>query len=889
MDATLILSLNDIQPLHAPLVGGKGANLGVLTRLDLPVPGGFCVTTDAWRQWTQDDTLFATLLKELAAVEPGDLDQARRLGAKLREHLTGRAVAPTIDTAIRQALSEATPQQPWAVRSSATAEDLPDASFAGQQDTYLNIVGADAVVDRVRACWASLFTDRAILYRLQQDIPHADVAVCVVVQRMVQPRASGILFTADPITGHRGVMAIDAGFGLGEALVSGTVSADLYRIDRETGTLLEVRVGDKRHAVRSIDGGGTEEQTLNAEQAAARVLRDSDLTELRVVGDRIESAQGTPQDIEWCFDDNGLKIVQARPITSLYPLPGGKRSAGRLWFCFNHFQVMTDAMPPLVCDIWRLLLPFGRDPKRLDEPMLSPWMAPAAGRLFIDMGPAVRHPMLGRVLRKGLGGIDELALGALEALVARPEFAKGSRVRSTSMLRFAPVVASMQRHLWIRPPEEVLAERNRWMAEMVERRCAEILAPGQPEERLARAWRTIGTAFTDLIELPPIVLAGVAAAILLKRQLPEHQRDVDALGRGLTGNVTVEMDLAVGDLADAARAAPDVATALVAREPWQDAEGAAGFSAALDTFLDDWGFRAPSEIDWSRPRWRDDPSSLLTVIAGNLAHSDPGSHREKHAQFEAEGEAAAARLIDAASGPIQRRIVKRLIRVHRNLMPMREHPKLAIVKIGYALRQLLLETGATLTNDGKLSDAQDVWFLEWREIEAALAGNLDPRAMVEERRAAHARYQTLSPPRLMSGDGEIPRVSHTGDAPGGAIAGTAASSGVVEGIARVVRDPTRDVLHKGEILVAPFTDPGWTPLFINASALVMEVGGLMTHGSVVAREYGIPAVVCVPDATTRIATGQRIRVDGDGGWVELLDDDTDSAPVAAAAAATEPL
>lgn len=870
----LVLPFSALTPAHDPLVGGKGKNLGALVRLGVRVPDGFCVTTAAWERFVEDDATFAGLLAELDRLQPGDLDAARRLGEALRSHLTSRPLPDDVRSAIVAALPD--PEAPRAVRSSATAEDLPGASFAGQQDTYLNVVGIDAVCDAVRACQASLFTDRAILYRVEQGIPHDSVGLCAVVQRMVEPRAAGILFTADPATGHRGVMAVDAGFGLGEALVSGTISADLYRIDRATGRELEARIGRKDHAVRSVPGGGVEEVPLASEHAEARVLSADDLAALRDVGLRIEADRGGPQDIEWAFDDAGLHVLQARPITSLFPVPVGN-DPQPLWFCFNHFQVMTDAVPPLVCDTWRWMLPLGRDPRRLAEPIPAPWMHPAGGRLWVDFGPLLRRKPTRAVLSQLFKGVDALARSAMLEVLERPGFHDGPGVDLRSVRRMGlPLLKSALSMLWFERPEGVLAERNAWMDALIARVRGAVLAEGTPVQRLDGARDALSALFSELVELPPRVGAGIIARTLLYRLLPERRADVDALGRGLDGNVTVAMDLAVGDLADAARERPAVAQALRDQRDWRGEEGAEGFQQALDAFLADWGMRAPSEIDWSRPRWREDPSSLLAAVAGNLAHDEPGAHRAGHARQAAEAEAAAQRLVAEAGwgwlGWLRRPLARRLVRVHRALMPLREHPKLALVQAGDALRTLVLALGADLVAAGRLDEPGDAFLLSWDALRGALAdGGGELRPAVQAAREDLRRWGRLPPPRVMTGDGEMVRGEHARVGPDGALVGTAAAPGVVEGVARVVRDPNREVLHRGEVLVAPFTDPGWTPLFINAAALVMEVGGLMTHGSVVAREYGIPAVVCVPNATTRIRTGMRVRVHGDGGWVEILE------------------
>ncbi len=305
----LTLSFAEVGSGDLATVGGKGANLGALGRAGLAVPPGFCVTTRAFLAFLAGDTRVAAWLAELDALAPADLEAARRVGAALREHLTSKPMPSPVRDAVVAAWNAAGAEHAYAVRSSATAEDLPEASFAGQQDTYLNVRGEAELVDRVRACWASLYTDRAILYRLENGIPAREVALSVVVQRMVRAEKSGILFTADPATGHRFTTAIDAGYGLGEALVSGLITPDHYKVDARDGRLIEARIGDKAMAIRPRDSGGTVRETLSQAQRTARVLTDSELAALVEAGRDIARLQGSPQDIEWCSEDGALYVV----------------------------------------------------------------------------------------------------------------------------------------------------------------------------------------------------------------------------------------------------------------------------------------------------------------------------------------------------------------------------------------------------------------------------------------------------------------------------------------------------------------------------------------------------------------------------------------------------
>ena len=879
----MVLPFAAIGAAQLDLVGGKGGNLGELRRAGLPVPDGFCVTTAAFRRALGGDDGMAELLEALAQVPAGDVAGARRAGEALRARVRSRPLPAEIGAEILRAWERLGVEHRYAVRSSATAEDLPHASFAGQQDTYLNVLGAEALLERVRDCWASLYTDRAILYRIEQRIPHREVALCVVVQRMIEAEKAGVLFTAHPLTGHRRIAVIEAGWGLGESLVSGLISPDRYEVDRRDGRVRSTEIGDKAVAIRGLAGGGTEQRALGEAERRARVLDDREIQELTAVGSRVEALRGGPQDIEWGIAGGELHVLQARPITSLFPLVESAPADGRLHIhvCFNHFQVMTDAMPPMALHVWQLLVPMG---KPRGAPVQSPWAHRAGGRIFVDFSELLRSPIAGPLFVRAIGLGDRLSQAAARAVMARPEFKDGPRVSVAAVIGFlAPWLREVIAWALIRPTEGAVTRTTEWVEEEAAagRRA---LGSGAPlPERVRAARRLLAGYFLQaLARVPPMIMAGMLAGGLLRALVDRPDPEFVALGRGLSGNVTTEMDLTVGDLADAAREHPEVAARLMeggaALESLAAIPGSGAFLRAFEGFLDRYGARAPSEIDVSRPRYRDAPGAILAAVAGNLRAGEPGSHRAHHARLVREAEAAAAAILEAAArGPLgwaRLPLARRLIAAHRGLTPVREHPKLLLVHLFDAVRQLALEAGAALTAEGRLDRAEDVFFLDLDELEAAL---LDPeaelRVRVNARREDLARFQAMAPPRVMTSEGEIPSVEHAASgAPSGALVGSPASAGVVEGRARVINDPATEVLEKGEILVAPFTDPGWTPLFVNAAGLVMEVGGMMTHGSVVAREYGIPAVVCVPGATRRIRTGQRIRVHGDGGYVEILED-----------------
>ncbi|MFK7800958.1 MAG: phosphoenolpyruvate synthase [Anaerolineae bacterium] len=881
-----ILPFSKISASNIGEVGGKGANLGELTQAGFNVPGGFCVTTSAFERFMAEaaEDVYVTLDQDGL----NDLDLLRQVGTTVRSELTKIDLPADIQTELLAAWRESGEELAYAIRSSATAEDLPHASFAGQQDTYLNVRGADELIVKVKACFISLFTDRAILYRVQNNFDHRQVALSVVVQQMVQPEVAGILFTADPITGHRHIASIDARFGLGEALVSGLVSADLYQVDKRTAEITKRQIATKKMAIRSLPQGGTEEVQLGPDESDLPALNDQQIVELARLGTKIEKHYGRPQDIEWALVGDDLFITQSRPITSLFPLPPQNKNddALHVYASLSHFQVMTDAMPHLSYSMLASFLPLGRTAGKAE----SSYVHLVGNRVYVDASSVLRHPIGRRLLVKAFNNADQLAQLALKELGDRAEFqVHGTRYNP---LKVIPVLRPyIFKALRMMVSGEPVGETER-TSDFMQQHVATIKNKLEQTPDLAQQLDVIVDELHDAINVistwAPYAMAGMIASNLQKvvLRLVGEPDEIAALERGLSGNVVTEMNLALGDLADLARQSADLPTLLKRTDidGFQklslaaDCQGAEPFLNGWQAFLERYGARALSEIDLHRPRWSEDPSALLQMVTNSLTASQPGAHRVHYEKLADECEQAAQSLGEKASkglfcfvrGPIARRLIK----VSRNLSPLREHHKFMVIQLFALFKPIFIEAGEFLAAEGALAAPDDVWFLTLTElVEAVKRPDASMLSTIKERQESFDQVQEMTPPRVMTSDGEIPIVKlDGGNAPKGALIGSPVSAGVVEGIAKVVLDPSTESLKSGEILVAPFTDPGWTPLFVNAAGLITEVGGLMTHGSVVAREYGIPAVVGVVDATKQIKTGQRVRVHGDVGYIELLDD-----------------
>lgn len=814
-----VVGLAEVDTGWTALVGGKAAGLGELIRTGEPVPEGFCITT---------------AVHEAARASSGPVpDDLRREIVACYERLGAGAVA---------------------VRSSATAEDLPQASFAGQHDTFLDVVGADALLDAVQRCWASLSSPRAVAYRQAAGIADDTVRMAVVVQRMVDPAAAGVLFTANPITGTRSEMVVDAVAGLGDVVVDGSAAADHYVLPE--GPI-------------AATGG---------------CLSPVQLEQLREVGERLQRRAGAPQDVEWAIDRAGtLWLLQSRAITTLFPLPQSRRPGPRVYLEVGHMQGMLRPFTPMGMSAMRVataqwLESVGRPADPFEG---HPGMVDAGGRMYLDLTALVRSRRLRARLPAALTIYGPRVSGAMARVLDDPRFAplpgRPFRLRTVAVVaaRLAPGLVAGVVDALLRPAR-ARARAFRAAADMA--RSPTPTAAGSAADRVevvAELQRPFLREMTAM--LPPLyaaMLARVAAVGLLAGVAAESE--VDETLRGAPYNVTTEMDLALWRLA--ATSAGEHRARLLHTPP---AELAARYRAGelaefgLGEFLRRYGHRGAAEIDVGVPRWVEDPAPVFAALAGYLRVTDPEQAPDR--RFARAAEEAAAK-IDELVGrarrtrPVRARVAGFFLRRSRELAGLRELPKFAWLHAFARMRRELLGAGAELTGRGLLERADDIMFLDLREALAAADG-ADLRELVATRRAGYEReLRRRSVPGLLLSDGTIPEaLAPPSPVTDGTLTGMAAAPGTVTGRARVILDPAGAHVEPGEILVAPTTDPGWTPLFLTAGGLVTETGSPMAHGPTVAREYGIPAVICVRDATQLITTGQLITVDGASGTVVLAD------------------
>ncbi|MGV8905400.1 MAG: phosphoenolpyruvate synthase [Acetobacterium sp.] len=884
MEDKQILFFDEIDKKDIAQVGGKGANLGEMTKAGFPVPDGFCVTTEAYRKFLEHNKRLDFITE---VIKDANLDNIVLIGAQIRAEIEKSEIPEGVTQGILMAVHKIGVENNYAVRSSATAEDLAFASFAGQQDTYLNINGENFILLAVRDCWASLFTDRAILYRIQNKIDHAKVHMAVVIQKMVNPEVSGIMFTADPLSGHRGMISIDASYGLGEALVSGIVDPDIYRFRKSNRQIDNKIIGNKRVAILPIPGGGTKKEAISGEKSRHQVMKDSQIKALAELGMKIEKHYGMPQDIEWCLEKNKLYVVQSRPITSLFPLPEPlpKDEALHAYVSFNHFQVMTDPISPLGIDILRIIFPLDKDVRSESG---YQFIAASAGRIYIDLSNLLQFKKLRKGLPAFFKNVDVLLAKALAELVQRPAFRlriKRDRHTKRALLIFmGPIVINTIRNLAYRKPENTIKFLECYIEKRVRETAEKICNANQGVEKLEAIFEAANFIKDFQMLIPRLAPGMISFKMLesLEQKFLGTNRYVNIMVKGLEGNITTEMGLMVGDLADSIRKSPQLINEfenqdyLTLRFRINQLIGNNEFKKQFNAFMNKYGVRGAGEIDMARSRWIENPEPLVKSIMAIVKTSEEGIHRREYQETiktAKETSITFVKEVDARRGKVKGLVVKRLVRVLRNVLPTREHPKYLIMNLIFIFKKALLEEAKVLVEKGQLTEAKDVFYVGFWELYAAVQNNKSLVDLVAQRKAKYDHFKKLNAPRVITSDGEEIKAGYlTENISKGALQGIPVSAGVVEGIAKVVTDPTKEAINKGEILVAPFTDPGWTPLFINAAGLVMEIGGLLTHGTVVAREYGIPAVVGVTDVTKKIKTGQKIRVDGNSGFVIILEE-----------------
>ncbi|KTD86729.1 phosphoenolpyruvate synthase [Paenibacillus etheri] len=869
--SSLVLGFQEIETTQLLLVGGKGLNLGRLSTIEgIKVPEGFCVTTVGYQKAIQQNEKYHTLLDQLSMLNVDDREQIGEISKRIRQLLMEVEIPSDVVTAVTHYLSQLGEEHAYAVRSSATAEDLPHASFAGQQDTYLNIIGQEAILQHISKCWASLFTDRAVIYRIQNGFDHSQVYLSVIVQKMVFPQASGILFTADPMTSNRKLLSINASFGLGEALVSGLVSADCYKVQEEE--IVDMMIATKKMAIYGLKEGGTETRKIDLHQQKIQTLTEQQILQLARIGREIEAYFGCPQDIEWCLDLDTFYIVQSRPITTLYPIPEVNDQEKHVYVSVGHQQMMTDPMKPLGLSFYLLITP---------APMRK-----AGGRLFVDVTHMLASPVSRENFLNTLGKSDPLIKDALMTLIEREyikslpddrkELSPGNSCKSRSSEGF-----------------QALIENDPAIVSDLIKNSQTSIKELKQNIRTKSGADLFDYILEDLQELKKflfdpqstkVFMTAMNASSWINEKMYEwlgEKNVADTLSQSVPNNITSEMGLALLDVADVIRPYPEVIDYLqhVKDDNFLDElvkfDGGQETQDAIYAYLNKYGMRCAGEIDISRTRWSEKPITLVPMILSNIKNFESNAGNRKFEQGRQEALDKEQELLDRLKqlpdGELKAEETKRVISLIRNYIGYREYPKYGMINRYFVYKQALLKEVEQLVEAGIIHEKEDIFYLSFEELHEVVRTNSLDYQIISKRKVDYIFFEKLTPPRVITSDGEIIAGKYKREnLPDQAIVGLPVSTGVIEGRARVILNIEDADLEDGDILVTAFTDPGWTSLFVSIKGLITEVGGLMTHGAVIAREYGLPAVVGVENATKLIKDGQRIRVNGTEGYIEIL-------------------
>ncbi|HET7270677.1 MAG TPA: PEP/pyruvate-binding domain-containing protein [Rubrobacter sp.] len=864
---------DEISKEDIPIVGGKGANLGELSHAGLPVPPGYVVTTTAYDDFVEASGIKGAVVA-LASVPPTEDPAAfEEVAEGICALFSGGEVPEEMADEIRAAYQELREdgETAVAVRSSATAEDLAGASFAGQQETYLNVRGAEALLDGVKNCWASLWTARAIAYRARHGIAPETVSLAVVVQRMVQADAAGVMFTANPANGRRNEATISAAWGLGESVVGGTVTPDSLVVEKKSGRVLSRETSDKQ-VMTVYSESGTEERPVPEARRRQAVLDDGAAAELARYGKRIEDHYGIPQDIEWALAGGEFFVVQARPITALpepmadpptnWSVPDPKGFYVRA----SIVEQMPDPLSPLFADF-----AYGSVPRSLDK-LMNELLGPGTireGELAFPTvnGYAYYYYKMAAILR-----ISAKALAVLPSLYGSGKASGVKRWREYSHPRYATIVEEWE----AKPPEDLPAVGLLAGARELLDAGTEYYTSVQTIIPIAASSEMLFTSFFDR---------------LIRRE-GDPPGQIFLLGFDST---PIRAEKSLYDLGMWCGEHPKLAAALLdtpserALELLRMEEPPAGMGEKVwddwrlrfQAHLDNYGY-AVYNLDFMNPVPADDPAPLFDTLKFYLRGEGQNPHERQRRMVRRREEATSTVLerLDPARG----RLIGRLLRWAQDAAPVRED---ALADTGLAwpvMRRMLLELGRRLARAGAVEKPADVFWLRQQELED-IAVSLDAgerqlaslAESVEQRKMLWRGQRQVTPPQLLPKDSwfmvlESLMPAASEDQTGDTIKGIAASGGQVTAAARVLGGPGDfGQMRPGEALVAAITTPAWTSLFAMASAVVTDVGGPLSHSSIVAREYGIPAVLGTGVATRRIQSEQNIHVDGDAGIVLLLD------------------
>jgi pyruvate,water dikinase len=888
-----IVSLDAARDIDETPIGPKAMSLIRLGRIGLPVPAGFCVAATVLQEHLEQNNLVAGVkatVDKLAEAKP----QAK--GALLA-NLRAAIIKPPLAEEVQREIEthyRALAADHVAVRSSGTAEDLPGHSFAGQYDTYLGVADMAGCVEAIKKCWASLWTLRAYEYRERNGFDHLKIGMAVIVQTLITADVSGVIFTVDPLTGGRSRTIIEACFGLGEILVSGKVTPDRFIVHKRNFKILSRTISEKKVERTLVGAGLVKEQAVPRERSSACCLENEQIRKLAKLAKKVETELASPQDIEWAICNKTIFFLQSRPITALPPEKSWEDR--QIWCCIPAREVMPDVVTPMSLSVI--------------DALLADFIDPIFRLLCMDRG---KHPIYGLVAGRiyfnaniwgavfwdlpGTKGLDFMKLAGghkgLQKVIDRLQNACDEDLPDVRFKRYK---------FFLKIPLIILGalgntpnKGRRILAKVgVENEERLRLHPASlTTEEIAACCQEIMMRLTERLGLLLYLFSVLGALPLLdmvcNKWLPDSGAKAGKLLTGMGGMVDAAAGLDIWRLAAMANSKAEVRDLILSNEDWRAIEENLSHTGSGREFLAEWnrfmllhGHHCRGELELYNRRWAETPDYVLKFVRSHITQMgkiDPVQSFATAAKQRRELEQQCRKQL---KNPIKRMIFNLLLARAQQGSVFRENAKSEVIKLLTTMRKLLIELGKRLTDSGVLENADDIFFLRREEIAPVVNGSadFDIRQAVTARRAEYNKNNSVIPPDVVFG--KFDPDSHIPDPPAGCRAGIedeqtqvlnglGVSPGRAMGKARVIlRADTEEQLLAGEILVAPFTDPGWTPYFVPAAAIVMDEGGVISHGSIVAREYGIPAVVNVGNGTESIKTGQTIQVDGDHGVVRIV-------------------
>ncbi len=902
--------LKDLGKEDLPLAGGKGANLGEMIAAGLPVPEGFVVLVEAYRKFVAENKLEKEIVTLLSIAANGQSENLKDAVERVKGMFVKGKIPADILKEIDD-LYDGTGKPPVAVRSSATAEDLPGASFAGQYSTFLNVKGKEELHEAIKKCWASLWNERAISYRAKQNIVSEDLGHGVVVQKLIAAEKSGILFTANPVNGRRDQLSLSSSWGLGEAIVSGEVDPDQWVIDKKTGETVSAYIAEKK-VMTVREAGGTELVSVESRKQEEPTLDEAERKELLDMAMKVEEYFRSPQDLEWAYAEGRFYLVQTRPITTLYPMPQPQDTGDELRIYMNLLmfrQGMSAPVTPIGVEFFKHMLK-GMFLNSRERRKTAGWLKSAAGRIFVDVTEVLKFKKVLERMRSydipALMDTEPMTIKALVDVADRNITELKKHKKPVISLLFGMISKmgfGMFRLNFVAKPRTIygtllpdkatakaLQYGNRQLALLREKR-SKLKSIDEKldffaKEALTTSF-TIGYGMTFYL-MPLFGYLDRAGRIMIKYF-------GDAAATGKPGRevshgfaTAAEIGLGSSELEKVERAVPGSVTTemgldmlFIAKKLDQSGEEPHPDHPEIKRFLEIYGHRSTEEIDIGVLSWKEEPTYVINLINSYIDQKVYRIGLEKFEKDRHQAEQAittiAAKIREKGAGKDAAKVEK-LLRAHRKYFGARELPKSVLVRGIGILRDVLLEIGAELQAGGRLDHETDVFFVTSADIRSGAK----LQDTVRQNREEYERELLRTPvPRVMTSSGET-IYAVTEDQGDDLLRGIPASPGVYEGLVRILKRPEEDNrLRQGDILVTASTNPAWTPLFLKIGGLIVETGTPMSHGPVVAREYGIPAVAGLRDATSRLEDGQRVRINGETGSVEILDSGAGALPAGA--------